>query len=97
MGTGVITAIPLLLFGAAANRVPLTMMGLLQYLTPIIQFAIGVAVLGETMPPARWAGFVIVWAALVVFSYDGLRQGGRNRTARRNAATDESADVEAPI
>ena len=97
MGTGVITAIPLLLFGAAANRVPLTMMGLLQYLTPIIQFAIGVVVLGETMPPARWVGFVIVWVALVVFSYDGLRQGGRNRTARRSAAADEVADVEAPI
>ena len=96
LGTGVITAIPLLLFGAAANRIPLTMMGLLQYLTPIIQFAIGVVVLGETMPPARWVGFVIVWAALVVFSYDGLRQGGRNRTARR-AAADGLDEVEAPI
>jgi len=49
------------------------------------------------MPPARWAGFVIVWAALVVLSYDGLRQGGRNRTARRSAASDEDAGVEAPI
>ena len=96
LGTGVITAIPLLLFGAAANRIPLTMMGLLQYLTPIIQFAIGVVVLGETMPPARWVGFVIVWAALVVFSYDGLRQGGRNRTARR-ATADGLDEVEAPI
>ena len=72
-------------------------MGLLQYLTPIIQFAIGVVVLGETMPPARWAGFVIVWAALVVFSFDGLRQGGRNRTARRSASSDEASAVEAPI
>jgi chloramphenicol-sensitive protein RarD len=94
-GTGVITAIPLLLFGSAANRIPLTTMGLLQYLTPIIQFCIGVVILGETMPPARWAGFVIVWVALAVFSYDGLRQGGRNRSARRLAA--EGADeVEAP-
>jgi chloramphenicol-sensitive protein RarD len=96
MGTGVITAIPLVLFGAAANRIPLTSMGLLQYLTPIIQFVIGVAVLGESMPPARWAGFAIVWAALAVFSYDGLRQGGRNRTARR-ATTRGVDDVEAPI
>ncbi len=95
-GTGVITAIPLLLFGGAANRIPLTMMGLLQYLTPVIQFVIGVWVVGETMPPARWAGFVIVWIALVVFSYDGLRQGGRNRTARR-AVHDGVDEVEAPI
>jgi chloramphenicol-sensitive protein RarD len=96
MGTGVITAIPLVMFGAAANRIPLTSMGLLQYLTPIIQFVIGVAVLGETMPPVRWVGFVIVWAALVVFTYDGLRQGGRNRTARR-AASAGNDDVEAPV
>jgi chloramphenicol-sensitive protein RarD len=84
------------MFGAAANRIPLTSMGLLQYLTPIIQFVIGVAVLGETMPPVRWVGFVIVWAALVVFTYDGLRQGGRNRTARR-AASAGNDDVEAPV
>ena len=96
IGTGVITAIPLLMFGAAANRIPLTTMGLLQYLTPIIQFVIGVFVLGETMPPARWTGFAIVWIALAVFSYDGLRQGGRNRTARRAAAAGLD-DVEAPI
>ena len=96
MGTGVITAIPLLLFGGAANRIPLTTMGLLQYLTPIIQFVIGVWVVGETMPPARWAGFVIVWIALVVFSYDGLRQGSRNRTARR-AVREGVDEVEAPI
>jgi chloramphenicol-sensitive protein RarD len=95
-GTGVITAIPLLLFGGAANRIPLTTMGLLQYLTPVIQFVIGVWVVGETMPPARWTGFVIVWIALVVFSYDGLRQGGRNRTARR-AVQDGIDEVEAPI
>jgi chloramphenicol-sensitive protein RarD len=96
MGTGVITAIPLVMFGAAANRIPLTSMGLLQYLTPIIQFVIGVFVVGETMPPARWAGFVIVWIALVVFTYDSLRQGGRNRTARRAAAAGVD-EVEAPI
>ena len=96
MGTGLITAVPLLMFGAAANRIPLTTMGLLQYLTPIIQFVIGVFVLGETMPPARWAGFAIVWIALAVFSYDGLRQGGRNRAARRAAAAGLD-DVEAPI
>ncbi len=84
MGTGVITAIPLLAFGGAANRLPLTTIGLLQYLTPMIQFAIGVWVVGESMPTARWAGFAIVWLALAVFSYDGLRQGRINRAARRS-------------
>jgi chloramphenicol-sensitive protein RarD len=83
MGLGVITAIPLLLFGGAANRVPLTTMGVLQYLTPIIQFCIGVWVDDETMPPSRWAGFAIVWVALMVFSYDGLRQGRRYQAKRR--------------
>jgi chloramphenicol-sensitive protein RarD len=96
MGTGVITAVPLLMFGAAANRIPLSTMGLLQYLTPMIQFVIGVWVVDEPMPPARWAGFAIVWVALAVFSYDGLRQGSRTRTARRAAAQDASG-VEAPI
>jgi chloramphenicol-sensitive protein RarD len=96
MGTGVITAVPLIMFGAAANRIPLSTMGLLQYLTTMIQFVIGVWVVDEPMPPARWAGFAIVWVALAVFSYDGLRQGRRTRTARR-AAAQEASGVEAPI
>jgi len=96
MGTGVITAVPLLMFGAAANRIPLSTMGLLQYLTPMIQFVIGVWVVDEPMPPARWAGFAIVWLALAVFTYDGLRQRNRNRSARRASAQDD-ASVEAPI
>jgi chloramphenicol-sensitive protein RarD len=96
MGTGVITAVPLLMFGAAANRIPLSTMGLLQYLTPMIQFVIGVWVVDEPMPPARWAGFAIVWLALAVFTYDGVRQGSRNRTARRASAQD-AGTVEAPL
>jgi chloramphenicol-sensitive protein RarD len=84
MGLGVITAVPLLLFAGAANRVPLSTMGVLQYLTPIIQFIIGVWVFDEVMPPVRWAGFAIVWVALLVFTYDGLRQGRANRAARRD-------------
>jgi chloramphenicol-sensitive protein RarD len=97
MGTGIITAIPLLLFGGAANRIPLTTMGLLQYLTPIIQFAIGVWIVGESMPPARWAGFAIVWVALVVFSYDGLRKGRANRATRKAESHGLADDVEAPV
>jgi chloramphenicol-sensitive protein RarD len=73
MSSGVATAIPLLLFAAAARRIPLSTVGLLQYLTPLMQLAIGVFVYDEPMPPARLAGFVIVWVALAVFTADSLR------------------------
>jgi len=73
MMVGVVTAVPLLLFGGAANRVPLTTIGVLQYLTPCIQFVLGVTWFGESMPAARWIGFGIVWLALAVFTYDSLR------------------------
>ncbi|MFT4299197.1 MAG: EamA family transporter RarD [Aeromicrobium sp.] len=72
-GAGIVTAIPLLLFGAAATRLPLTAIGLLQYLTPALQFAIGLVVFGEAMTPARWAGFALVWLALTLFTLDALR------------------------
>jgi chloramphenicol-sensitive protein RarD len=72
-GAGVVTAIPLMLFGAAAIRVRLSTLGLLQYLAPILQLAIGVFVDGEAMPLSRLAGFALVWAALIVFSADALR------------------------
>ena len=67
------TAVPLLLFAAAARRIPLSTVGLLQYLTPLMQLAIGVFVYDEPMPPARLAGFAIVWVALAVFTADTLR------------------------
>ncbi|MCV2489679.1 EamA family transporter RarD [Geodermatophilus sp. YIM 151500] len=82
MGSGVATAVPLLLFAAAARRVPLSTVGLLQYLTPLMQLAIGVFVYGEPMPPARLAGFAIVWVALAVFTVDSLRNA---RAVRRRA------------
>jgi chloramphenicol-sensitive protein RarD len=72
-GGGIATAIPLILFGAAAIRVPLTTVGLLQYLAPIMQFLIGVFVRGEDMPASRWAGFALVWIALSVFTVDAVR------------------------
>ncbi len=71
--SGVATAIPLLLFAAAARRIPLSTVGLLQYLTPSMQLAIGVFVYAEPMPPARLIGFAIVWVALAVFTVDTLR------------------------
>ena len=76
-GGGIVTAVPLILFGAAAVRIPLTTIGLLQYLAPILHFAIGVGINGEEMPASRWAGFALVWTAIAVFTYDSL-------SARRN-------------
>ncbi len=73
LGAGVATAVPLLCFGAAANRVPLSTLGVLQYLAPSIQFVCGVALLGETMSPVRWAGFALVWVALILFVVDGVQ------------------------
>jgi chloramphenicol-sensitive protein RarD len=79
VGTGVITAVPLLLFAAAARRLPLVHLGLVQYLAPILQFLIGVFVLGEDMPPARWVGFAIVWLALALLTIDMLSSSRTNR------------------
>ena len=75
--SGVITAIPLLLFGAAASRVPLTTLGLLQYLAPTMQFALGLVVFGEPLPPARLIGFVLVWFGLALFTGDLIRHHRR--------------------
>jgi chloramphenicol-sensitive protein RarD len=85
MSSGIATAVPLLLFAAATRRIPLSTVGLLQYLTPLMQLAIGVFVRHEPMPPARLAGFVIVWVALAVFTVDSLRSA---RAAGRRAAAE---------
>lgn len=69
---GVLTAVPLVLFGAAATRMSLVSLGLLQYLAPILQFSIGVWWFHEAMPPARWAGFALVWVALVLFTTETM-------------------------
>ncbi len=75
VGLGVVTAVPLLLFGGAARRLPLSVVGMLQYLAPTLQFVVALLVFGEEMPAIRWVGFALVWAALVVFTVDGLRAG----------------------
>jgi chloramphenicol-sensitive protein RarD len=80
---GLVTAVPLLAFGAAAVRVPLTTLGLLQYLAPVFQFGIGVLVFHEAMPAERWAGFGLVWAALALLTWDALRTAGRTRAAEQ--------------
>jgi chloramphenicol-sensitive protein RarD len=83
VSAGAVTAVPLMLFGAAARKVPLSTLGMLQYLAPILQFAWGVFVKHETMTPVRWLGFGLVWVALLVFTLDAVRAGHR---ARRDAA-----------
>ena len=72
--SGIVTALPLICFGGAATRVPLTTLGLLQYLAPTLQFLLGVVVLGEPMSVGRWLGFAVIWAALALFTADSLRQ-----------------------
>ncbi|TMR06309.1 EamA family transporter RarD [Actinomadura soli] len=74
---GVVTAVPMMFFNAAAIRLPLTVIGMLQYLAPLLQFAIGVFVQHEEMPSSRWAGFLLVWLALVMLTLDGLHAARR--------------------
>jgi chloramphenicol-sensitive protein RarD len=81
LSTGIVTATPLVIFAAAAQRVPLATLGLLQYICPIMQFTLGVLVFGEQMPPARWIGFALIWVALIVLTADGVR-ASRNSLAR---------------
>lgn len=72
-GTGLITAIPLLLFAAGTRRLPLSVIGLLQYLAPVLQFAVGVGIRHESLPAAEFVGFALVWIALVLLTVDGVR------------------------
>jgi chloramphenicol-sensitive protein RarD len=84
---GAATAIPLLLFAGAANRLPFSTLGMLQYVGPILQLGCGVLIYHEPMPPARLAGFALVWLALAVFTTDALRHTRRTRAAARAAST----------
>ena len=68
VGTGVVTVIPLLCFGGAATRIPLSTLGLMQYLTPTVQFLLGILFFHEPMPAMRWVGFSLIWLALVLFT-----------------------------
>ena len=88
---GAATAIPLMLFAGAANRIPLTGLGILQYIAPVLQFGTGVLIFHEPMPPARLAGFALVWLALIVFTVDALRHARRQSRAALLAATPEPA------
>ena len=74
IGFGIMTAVPLILFGAAASRIPLSMIGFIQYLTPVLQFSVGYFILGEEMPPVRWIGFGLVWVSLLILTSDAFRR-----------------------
>ncbi|WP_341924012.1 EamA family transporter RarD [Nocardioides psychrotolerans] len=75
--TGLVTAVPLICFGAAATRIPMVTIGLLQYLAPVLQFGFGVFYFGEDMPAGRWVGFALVWVALTIFTWEALRHRRR--------------------
>lgn len=79
VGAGVMTAVPLICFGAAANRIPLSTLGLLQYFAPSLQFLCGVVIFHEAMSPGRWAGFALIWASLVVFIAESVVVTRRTR------------------
>ena len=85
MFSGVATAVPLLLFAAATRRIPLVTVGMIQFMTPIMQFLTGVFIYGEVMSPGRWIGFVCVWLALIVLSADALRKARQRPKLRREA------------
>ena len=87
------TAIPLLFFAAATRRLRLSTVGLLQYLAPVLQFAVGVGIDHEPMPPVRWVGFTLVWIALIVLTVDGIRSQRR----RLPAEPVEAEPVSCPV
>lgn len=98
--TGVVTAAPLVCFGAAAIRVPLSTLGLLQYLAPVFQFLLGILYFHEAMPAERWAGFALVWLALTCLTWDALRTARRTRAEALRlaaaAAPSRASQVPAP-
>jgi EamA domain-containing membrane protein RarD len=79
VGGGVVTVVPLLLLSGAATRIPLATIGMIQYITPVLQFGIGLLVQGEPMATGRWVGFALVWIALSVLVADGVRAARRPR------------------
>ena len=85
LSSGIITAVPLVFFGASARRLPMTSIGLLQYFAPVLQFVIALVVFQEAMTTGRWIGFGIVWLALLVLTVDMLLSARKNSVARKLA------------
>jgi chloramphenicol-sensitive protein RarD len=82
---GVVTAVPLLLFAYAAQRIPLSLIGLTQYLAPTMQFLLGVFYFKEAMSTGRWIGFTLVWVALMIISVQAVSAMRRSRRLHRVA------------
>ncbi|WP_425310339.1 EamA family transporter RarD [Ammonicoccus fulvus] len=95
VASGIVTAIPLLLFAFAAQRIPLSLLGLTQYLAPTMQFLLGVFYFKEAMSSGRWIGFALVWLALMIISTQAVITARRKRRAERTAAAAE-VPVEEP-
>ena len=79
IASGLVTVVPLLFFAAATTRLPLSTLGLLQYIAPTLQFLLGVLYFGEEMSVGRWVGFALVWLALVILTAHGISQARRSR------------------
>jgi chloramphenicol-sensitive protein RarD len=91
VAAGAVTAIPLLCFAAATRRVPLTIIGLLQYITPVLQFIVGVYVRHEPLPRSELIGFALVWVALLVLAGNEVTQWrGRRNSRAANENSDDS-------
>jgi len=97
MLSGVLTAVPMLLFAAGAKRLPLSVIGLIQYIAPLSSFLLGIFVFKQVMPPLEWAGFVLVWCALILFSIDMVRHSQARRGARRRARGNSVEEAPAPL
>jgi len=87
LASGVITAVPLLFFGASARRLPMTTIGLLQYFAPVLQFIVALVVFQEAMTLERWIGFGFIWLALLVLTVDMLRAARKHSAAKKLART----------
>jgi chloramphenicol-sensitive protein RarD len=94
--SGLVTAVPLVCFGMSANRLPLSTLGLLQYLAPVFQFLIGILHFQETMSTEQWVGFLLVWSALVLLTADAVRNARRTRAAAPLPAATPAADTADP-
>lgn len=95
--SGLVTVIPLLMFGAAAQRIPLSLLGFLQYVNPLTQFLLGVFWAGEQMPPSRWAGFGVIWVALAVLSVSIAQRSRDSRRRRPPPGTVSSSSAGEPL
>ena len=91
VGTGVVTVLPLLAFGGAAIRIPLSTLGLMQYITPTVQFLLGILFFHEPMPAMRWVGFGLIWLALALFTLESLRYRHRERRRLRARPSEVTA------